>query len=208
VSLRQVAVLFARADSIYKTMEGVDVYDMARDARTFQGGAPIVGHPPCRAWGALSHMKRVKPRQDEKALAPWCVAQIRQDGGVLEHPKGSKLWRYLGLPEPDCLPDEYGGFTLLIDQYDWGHLAHKATRLYICGLSMGDVPPMPPPNTAPTQWSIAGASPNGGVKGTHRITDAQREHTPPALAEWLVELARRTRTPKSPAPSADEVGHE
>jgi hypothetical protein len=33
-----VAVLFARANSNYKRLPGVEVYDLARDARTFQGG--------------------------------------------------------------------------------------------------------------------------------------------------------------------------
>lgn len=48
-----VAVLFARQDSTYKALSGVDVYDIDRDARTFQGGMPVVAHPPCRAWGRL-----------------------------------------------------------------------------------------------------------------------------------------------------------
>ncbi|WP_255347922.1 hypothetical protein [Xanthomonas sp. NCPPB 1128] len=37
----QVAVLFARADSVYKTLPGCDVYDMERDARTFAGGMQV-----------------------------------------------------------------------------------------------------------------------------------------------------------------------
>lgn len=56
-----VTVLFARQDSIYKTMPYVDVYDIQRDAMTFDGATPIVAPtPPCRAWGQLSHM--AKPR--------------------------------------------------------------------------------------------------------------------------------------------------
>jgi hypothetical protein len=51
--MRQVAILFARKDSIYKTMPGCDVWDIDRDARNWPGGAPIVGHPPCRAWGPI-----------------------------------------------------------------------------------------------------------------------------------------------------------
>ena len=47
--MTQVAVLFARADSIYKTLPGCDVYDIKRDARTWPGGCPVVAHPPCRA---------------------------------------------------------------------------------------------------------------------------------------------------------------
>jgi len=33
--LGRVAVLFAREDSVYKTLPGCEVYDMARDARTY-----------------------------------------------------------------------------------------------------------------------------------------------------------------------------
>lgn len=29
--------------------------------------------------------------------------------------------------------------------------------------------------------------------------DAEREHTPPAFAEWLVEVARRSRVPQKAA---------
>jgi hypothetical protein len=54
--MREVAVLFARADSIYKTLAGCDVWDEARDALKWPGGAPIIAHPPCRAWGgAFTH---------------------------------------------------------------------------------------------------------------------------------------------------------
>lgn len=82
-----VAVLFARADSVYKTLPGTDVWDAARDARNWPGGVPVVAHPPCRAWGRLAHM--AKPKPDEKDLARWAVAQVRRFGGVLEHPAAS-----------------------------------------------------------------------------------------------------------------------
>jgi hypothetical protein len=49
-----VAVLFARSDSHYKALPGVDVWDSERDARKWLGGSPVVAHPPCRAWGALA----------------------------------------------------------------------------------------------------------------------------------------------------------
>lgn len=184
-----VTVLFARRDSHYKSMPGIDVYDIDRDARTFPGGTPVVAHPPCRAWGMLAHM--AKPRPDERELAPWAIQQIRKFGGVLEHPKGSRLWKEISLPLPGEFPDEFGGFSLDVDQYDWGHLAHKATRLYVCGCSIDDIPQMPPKNLTPTRWSIAGESKAGGIKGTHRISDRLREATPPAFASFLIEIARR-----------------
>lgn len=40
----QVAVLFARADSHYKELPDCDVYDMTRDARTYDGPHPVVAH--------------------------------------------------------------------------------------------------------------------------------------------------------------------
>lgn len=193
--LRQVAVLFARADSIYKSIPGCDVWDMGRDARKWPGGAPIVGHPPCRAWGGLRHF--AKPRPDEKALATWCVDQIRIEGGVLEHPAGSTLWAAKGLPEPNS-KDAWGGFTIIAPQFWWGHLADKATRFYICGLNHRDLPAVP---------FVLGEAPrtmNGVTKeklargSKPELLKKDREKTPEALARWLVELARRTRKPPPP----------
>lgn len=76
-----VAVLFARQDSTYKGLPDVDVYDIERDARTFQGGMPVVAHPPCRAWGRLRTF--ANPRPDEMNLARPAVALVREFGRVL-----------------------------------------------------------------------------------------------------------------------------
>lgn len=182
-----VAVLFARADSIYKTLPGCDVYDIDRDARTWPGGSPLVAHPPCRSWGAFAW--RAKPREDERALAPLAVELIRAHGGVLEHPLGSKLWPEAGLPEPGQR-DAWGGWTLVIDQHWWGHRASKRTRLYIVGCEPGDIPDMPMRLGEATH--VIGDSGRASL-GTKRpeVSKAEREHTPPELAVWLVELARR-----------------
>jgi hypothetical protein len=186
-----VAVLFARADSIYKTMEGCDVWDIERDALNWQGGAPIVGHPPCRAWAGLAHM--AKPRQGEKELAIWCVDQIRKWGGVLEHPAKSKLWPVAGLPEPGKR-DAAGGWTLPILQWWWGHRAEKATRLYICGCEPSEIPEIPFRVGYATHVVNTGHGVRAGMP-SHRphVSHKEREATPPALAAWLVEVARICR---------------
>jgi hypothetical protein len=180
--MNTVAVLFARADSVYKTLQGTDVYDAGRDARTWQGGAPVVAHPPCRAWGRLRHM--AKPRPDEKALAFFAVHQVRTFGGVLEHPASSTLWAAAGLPAPGQR-DTFGGWTLPILQSCWGHRAEKATLLYIVGCAPAQIPDMPLSLAYPTHVI------NSRLKTRPECTKAEREHTPPALAAWLVELARR-----------------
>ncbi|MFA7238710.1 MAG: hypothetical protein WC091_01250 [Sulfuricellaceae bacterium] len=189
-----VAVLFARADSIYKTLPQCDVWDAERDARRWPGGCPVVAHPPCRAWGQLRHL--AKPRPDEKALALFAVDQVRQYGGVLEHPKQSTLWPVAGLPRPGER-DGYGGWTLPIHQYWFGHRSDKPSLLYIVGCDPGDVPTMPLVlGRAPCRIGSAGRRRDGSrlqpgdIGYRPETTHAEREHTPPMLAAWLVEVAR------------------
>jgi hypothetical protein len=185
--VREVAALFVRADSVYKRMPGVDAWDIDRDARQWPGGCPVVAHPPCRAWGRLRQF--AKPRFDEKALGPMAVDWVRVFGGVLEHPAESTLFAHCGMPRPGQFPDNCGGWTLAVDQFIFGHRAEKSTWLYVVGISPDELPDMP----------IRGGSPTHCIRPTKSyprlpsVTKAEREHTPPALAEWLVELARRTR---------------
>lgn len=187
-----VAILFARADSHYKALPDVDVWDAERDARRWPGGCPVVAHPPCRAWGRLRHFAR--PRPDEKALALWAVEQVRKFGGVLEHPACSTLWPIAGLPSPRTR-DQWGGWTLPIHQHWWGHRAEKKTWLYIVGCAPGDVPPLPYRMDEPTHTvSSSGRRRDGTcLKARPELTKAEREHTPPDLAKWLVELAARCK---------------
>ena len=96
LGLLVIAVLFARDDSRYKDFNVYDVYDINRDARTFCKKMPVIAHPPCRAWGMLSHM--ANPREGEKQLAYLALAQVRLNGGILEHPAGSRLWKEAPLP--------------------------------------------------------------------------------------------------------------
>ena len=192
-----VAVLFARQDSTYKTMPVCDVFDIDRDARTWAGGAPVVAHPPCRAWGGLRHM--AKPRHDEKDLAIFAVRQVRTFGGVLEHPAFSTLWPAQGLPLPGQR-DEFGGWTLPISQNWWGHKARKDTWLYIVGIEPAEIPDLPivlgeaTHVVATSGRRMDGSRLRKGDAGWRpECTKAEREHTPPALAAWLVSLAGRCK---------------
>lgn len=182
-----VAILFARADSVYKTIPGCDVYDMERDARTYDGPFPVVAHPPCRAWGNFAMF--AKPRPDERNLARLSVALVREFGGVLEHPFGSKLWPAQQLPAPGTR-DQWGGWTMVIDQHWWGHRAQKRTKLYIVGVEPGDVPDVPM-KLGRAEYVVGDVG--RATRGDDRpeISKAEREHTPPELALWLVELARK-----------------
>lgn len=183
--MSQVAALFVRSDSSYKSLPGVDAWDAERDARQFAGGMPVVAHPPCRAWGRLRQF--AKPRADEKALGPWAVDQVRRWGGVLEHPWQSTLYDHCGLPRPGDAPDEWGGYAIEVDQFVFGHRARKPTWLYIVGCPLEQLPPIPQRRGQPTHC----IRPTKHYPRLPSVTKAEREHTPEPLSRWLVEVARR-----------------
>lgn len=207
--MKEVAVLFARADSIYKTMPGCDVWDIERDARTWPGGAPVVAHPPCKRWSSLNNLVLVRyPHRAEEfahgndgGLFALALDAVRRHGGVLEHPAQSRAWKSFDLPRPAAGMWQRGicgGWCIEFDQFGFGHPARKLTWLY----TFGAVPPALPSavRCAPGSkrvrvyrvrnedgsWSRTAASAK-----TTEISKKTAEHTPPALAAWLVELARR-----------------
>jgi hypothetical protein len=115
---------------------------------------------------------------------------VRRFGGVLEHPQASQLWRACRLPRPGELPDEYGGRSYEVMQVAWGHACKKPTWLYVVGVD--------------SELVMRGIKTGG--EPTHRITRGPRgpqlarasakvgRLSPPAFAQWLVDLARASRT--------------
>lgn len=173
--MAKIAVLYAKEKSVYLQIAGLDVWDEKRDARNYAGILPVIAHPPCRAWGRLRH--RSKHRDDERDLAFHALGMVRDCGGVLEHPSGSAFWREADLPRPGEQPDRYGGYTIAVNQVDWGHRARKATWLYIVGVPLRRLPARPPPGVARTT--------------VERMWRGEREATPFRFAMWLVHLASR-----------------
>jgi hypothetical protein len=191
-----ISALYVRNDSIYKQLE-IDCWDVERDARNWPGGNPIIAHPPCRAWGQLAHL--AKPREGEKGLAIHAIGLIRMWGGILEHPRTSKLWRELNLPMPGVL-DNYGGYTLLVNQNWWGHKAEKKTFLYIVGCPQKELPPIPISFDA-IQYTIASKiKKKSGRRQKKEITKKEREQTPIEFAKWLITVAENCTKPKRPTP--------
>ena len=184
------AVLFARSDSIYKTMD-CDVWDAERDALKWPGGQPVVAHPPCGPWSSLR--MTCKMPATVKALAVWAVAQVRQFGGVLEHPVLSTLFKELSLPN-NVEPDSFGGWTYIAPQKWWGHKAEKLTRFYIVGIKPSQLPDVPfdlkqashVVTTNHRHWKLSGKK-----CPRPELNQVDREATPPDLAKWLLETARR-----------------
>jgi hypothetical protein len=174
--LRRAAVLCARKGSIYHTISGVDVYCKRRPVSEFVGCCPVVCHPPCRLWGRLRQFAKSTQEQNERYLARLCCDHVRHYGGVLEHPAYSTLWRDQGLPLPGEKSPE--GCTIAIPQYWFGHRGRKATWLFVARLQVSEIPLMP--------YRLEAFDRVGVADGMGR---SEREHTPAALAEWLVALA-------------------
>lgn len=186
--IRTIAALFCRADSIYKEMPGVDVWDQDRNALKWPGGCPIVAHPPCRLWATLR--KWSKAPAEEKQLGLWAVEQVRTYGGVLEHPAHSTLWQAADMAGPGRR-DNRGGFTVAAPQWWWGHRAEKWTWFYIVGVEPPAIPAIPL-RIGRAERVITNC--RGIFAGDRRfrseVTKRERDATTPALADWLVEIAR------------------
>lgn len=169
----------------------VDVWDAERDARKYDGPGPIVAHPPCGPWGKLRHLYK----GNEHDCAPLAVEQVRRWGGVLEHPAESLLWQeFHGVTEL-AYPGQSDvfGFTIEIDQCEWGHVARKPTWLYLVGVPRSALEEPPFPGRKPTHWCSGNrANKNGGSvpPGIKICSAQQRRRTPPLLAAYLVRLAR------------------
>lgn len=167
-----IAALYVESGGCYANLAGVEVWDEARDARTYDGPWPIVAHPPCQRFGRYWGGSPRKPNQyalgDDGGCFASALAAVRQWGGILEHPEGSHAWRLYGITKPPrgggwVKADEVGGWTCCVEQGHYGHLSRKATWLYANGVDLPEL--------------IWGPSP-------------QRIH-PVALARYGYEKARR-----------------
>ena len=185
-----VAALFVEPDTIYRQFPGVDCWDETRDARRYDGAAPVVAHPPCARWSVLAGLVHSRggpaPGADSGCFAS-ALASVERCGGVLEHPRGSSAWRAHGMTRPvygAWLPTRTG-WTTEVCQVAYGHRAEKRTWLYLVGepapLRWWHVP-MP---TARVSEARRARRPPG-----ERMCRKERRQTPRAFAEELLALAR------------------
>lgn len=181
---QHVAVLCAARRSVYHGLANVEVYDTARDARTFSGGMPVIAHPPCRGW-SRNLARQAKPEPGEMELGIWCAEQVRLCGGVLEQPAFSRLWNAADLPLPGS-PPMGDLWAIEVWQSWWGYPIRKRTWLCLSGVDQRDV-------CVPL---VLRESRGDGLR-FELMSHHQRSATTVAFAEWLVDLARRSRI-KSP----------
>ncbi len=170
---RKVAVLFAQRNTYYRDFDCVDVYDADRDAYTFPGDMPIIAHPPCAHYSRMRGLATVR-EDNHPRHALWAVSQLRRYGGVLEQPACSTIKDICDLGEP-----------MQVDLLWFGAPVRKPTWLWFFGCN-----PSPPP--------LQLGYPTRAVdsRRLRPVPKSQRSTTPPAMCEWLTDIARTAQPPR------------
>jgi hypothetical protein len=150
--MKTVAALYVETQGAYYGLAGVDPWDEARDARTYEGPHPVVAHPPCQRWGKmwfgqpltvkLTGVRKIKG--DDGGCFAAALGAVRTVGGILEHPWGSHAWPHFGLNVPPrsggwIAADFIGGWTCCVEQGRYGHYARKPTLLYAYGVELPEL---------------------------------------------------------------------
>lgn len=135
-----IAALFVQSDGCY-FIDGVDPWDVSRDARAYAGPYPVVAHPPCQRYGNLGVANYARwggehnrPRNDGGCFAA-ALAAVNCWGGVLEHPAFSDAWPTYNLERPIGIGWSPSGVGWVCEvwQSAYGHKARKRTWLYYQG---------------------------------------------------------------------------
>jgi hypothetical protein len=82
-------------------------------------------------------------------------------------------------------PDAFGGYTIEVNQCDWGHCCRKPTWLYLVRVET-EIAEWRPEPREPTHWIDGGHDMPPGIKAA---SAQMRRRTPPLFAEWLVLMA-------------------
>lgn len=145
-----IAALYVATGGCYFGLPNVDPWDERRDARLYAGPWPVVAHPPCQLWVNLAAVNWKRYQRERPAWYPGgtdggcfalALAAVREHGGVLEHPAGSKAWAAHNLTRPVSLGWNQGSYqgrfgywyidwTCEVWQPAYGHAARKRTWLY------------------------------------------------------------------------------
>lgn len=143
-----IAALYVETGGCYFGLDGVDPWDIRRDARLYAGPWPVVAHPPCQRWGRMAHGGPSAPGSkvpgDDDGCFAAALAAVREWGGVLEHPCDSKAWPAFGIAKPTRhagwqRADNSGGWTCYVEQGHYGHMSRKPTWLYAVAPGLPDL---------------------------------------------------------------------
>lgn len=157
----QIPILCVDKQSNYFKCPDADCYDAARDMHTYSGSSPVICHPPCRNF--VKVRINVKFSQGELDIARRCYDLVQLYGGIIEQPKWSIMFDWLGIKP-----------TLCIDQSWFGLNYSKQTWLYF-----KDVKPL--------RFPLSLDLPQKQQKS---ITSSMRSRQPLGLCHWLIDCCK------------------
>lgn len=121
MKMLEIAILCShdRHYSNYRLLDGLILFDRARDTNTFNLACPVIAHPPCAQWSRLRSFAHNIPA--EKQLAFFCWDKVNENGGIFEHPSGSSFFKEVHVPRSALIS---------IDQIRFCHPGRKRTWLF------------------------------------------------------------------------------
>lgn len=158
-----ISVLCVSAKSNYYQIPGLDLYDKRRNCLTFTGTNKVITHAPCQQWSKLRGLAYSSP---EKDLANFCMDVVLQNGGIFEHPAGSKFFKYRNIKP-----------TAEVNQSWFGFPARKATWLYFH-------------NCEPAKILI---QPVVATRQVNNMNSEQRSIMPLRFCEYLIHCIHSTK---------------
>ena len=194
----QVAALYVATGGSYFDVPHVDPWDIARDARNYEGPHPVVAHPPCQLWGAFAAVNYARwggehnrPGNDGGCFAA-ALRAVVSHGGVLEHPANSRAWAAHGITIPTAPGWHRHGldeWTCVVWQSAYGHRANKATGLYYVGKQS---PFELDWRRVPGTHQIGFHDQRGKAANKPTVGKKEASATPPAFRDVLIALARHS----------------
>lgn len=194
-----ISALFVETNGCYFGIDGVDPWDINRDARLYDGANPIVAHPPCQRWGKFakgSMTKQIYDVGDDGGCFESALSCLKRCGGVLEHPASSKAWAAFKIKRPDkrgwAFDDTHGLWVGEVEQGHYGHRARKKTWLLVCGPKPPELIWGPSPQRLPEKRLA-----ERGYKSARRcgivacMSSKQRQRTPVEFRDLLLGIAAR-----------------
>lgn len=200
-----VAALYVDGAGPYIGLEGVEAWDLERDARQYRGPWPVVAHPPCKRWGRYwsggPSAKERRHRGDDDGCFAAALWAVRTFGGVIEHPADSSAWDWFGLAHPPRLgwgwsaADRFEGRSCAVTQGRYGHAARKLTWLYAVLPSYPRLDWQDCSDKMPIEASFASAEDRrraraAGVAPVKRMRAADLHITPKPFRDMLLAMVR------------------
>ena len=190
-----IAALFVETGGVYFGIDGVDPWDIKRNAMQYRGPHPVVAHPPCQLWGKLARVnykrwggEHNKPGND-KGMFKFALDCVNTYGGVLEHPAGTYAWGEYDLARPEDFrwSPSGDGWVCKVQQSSYGHKARKTTWLYYCGVLK---PFELNWDKTDAEFQIGFQDQRGKQHNKPTLTKKEANATPIAFRDELIKLAQ------------------